>query len=100
MSEHTPGPWILGEPSSVVGWPIVSQTGRAICSLNYVGDRAEFYKEMPGRAFNKESRANGHLIKAAPLMLAALKKVMNTKTVTHNLPMIMAAIAQAEGEEE
>ena len=24
MSKHTPGPWLAGAPSSIVGWPVVS----------------------------------------------------------------------------
>lgn len=72
---HTPGPWLMAaKASSIVGWPIVAPRaeGRVVCSLNYA-DPAAFGGRMTGDgAFNKESRANGLLIAAAPEMLTAL----------------------------
>lgn len=59
----TPGPWIAAaKPSSVVGWPVVSQTGRSICSINYVG-HSKIDPKVPGDwAFNQQSEANAQLI--------------------------------------
>lgn len=77
MSEtpkFTPGPWLAAAaPSSVVGWPVVAQTGRAIASVAYLG--IEPNKDRPQRkAFNAESMANAHLIAAAPELYEALKR--------------------------
>lgn len=73
-TRHTPGPWLMAaKASSVVGWPVVAPQamGRLVCSLNYA-DPAAFGGKMPGDgAFNRESRANGLLIAAAPDLLAA-----------------------------
>lgn len=71
--EATPGPWMAAaKPSSVVGWPVVSQTGRVICDVNYV-QHSQIDLPVPGdRAFNTESKANAHLIVAAVNSLPAL----------------------------
>ncbi len=73
MSEPkwTAGPWMMAaKPSSVVGWPIVAQTGRSIASLSYVDHSS--YAES-----NAESKANGHLIAAAPDLIAALEGILS-----------------------
>lgn len=67
--EWTKGPWMTAaKPSSVVGWPVVSQEGRAIALLNYVHHSAIDLPVAGDRAFNSESKANGALIAAAPTM--------------------------------
>lgn len=73
---HTPGPWLAGKPSSVVGWPVVStREGRLICNINYV-QRSQIDPNVPGdRAFNAESGANARLIAAAPDLLKAAKQL-------------------------
>lgn len=76
MSEtkFTQGRWMMAaKPSSVVGWPVVaSPQGRSICSLNYV-QHSQIDPSVPGdQAFNAESRANGHLIAAAPDLYATI----------------------------
>lgn len=69
-AQHTPEPWIVAaKPSSVVGWPIVAQSGRVIASLNYVQHSKIDPKVEGDDAFNRESRANGALIAAAPDLL-------------------------------
>ena len=74
MSKHTPGPWVAGKPSSVVGWPVVATSGRSICSITYV-QKSKIDPTVPGDgAFNRESSANAHLIAAAPDMYKALKE--------------------------
>lgn len=70
----TKGPWMMAaKPSSVVGWPIVSQQGRSIANLNYVGfmGDGEGWKE-----FREESTANGSLIAAAPDLYEALEGML------------------------
>jgi hypothetical protein len=75
-SAHTPGPWLSGGPSSVVGWPVVQPaSGRMICEINYV-QRNQIDPVVSGdRAFNIESAANARLIVAAPNLLAALREI-------------------------
>lgn len=73
--EYTPGPWMMAsKPSSVVGWPIVAQTGRLIASINYVQTSAIDPKVEGDDAFNRESKANGRLLEAAPCMFEAMAK--------------------------
>lgn len=54
--------WICAShPSSIVGWPIVSNTGRSLASLTYVP------KEFPdAEAVNAQSYRFGKLMAAAP----------------------------------
>jgi hypothetical protein len=107
MSKHTPGPWVASSRnSSVVGWPVVGRNGRSICNLTM--PRA--VSVTP--AYEEESRANAHLIEAAPDMLAALKSLRDDPITfagdkrDHSiledyreliLPLINEAIAKAEG---
>jgi len=62
-SKATPGPWTAAaSPSSIVGWPIVAQSGRTIASLNHIS-HSPIDPSVPGdRAFNAESKANGRYI--------------------------------------
>mgnify|MGYP000567723943 CR=1 FL=1 len=78
MSNHTPGPWLMAaKPSSVVGWPIVATpSGRSIASLNYVQTSLIDPKVDGDDAFNRESRANGLLIAAAPDLLKAAETAL------------------------
>jgi len=109
---HTPGPWVAAShPSSIVGWPIVAQTGRLICNLatppkdiNRVGKALAEYE-----AFIAECGANARLIAAAPDMLAALSAMVAvarkqspkwSKSVEPDgdspLGLALAALAKAE----
>lgn len=114
MTEHTPGPWMMAaKASSIVGWPVVAPRaeGRVVCSLNYA-DPAAFAGRMPGDgAFNKESRANGLLIAAAPDLLRSAEEMLEAMVryqmdVDDEPPMrhremmsrTRAAIAKARGE--
>ena len=67
-AKHTPGPWYGSKsPSSVVGFPIISKTGRSITNISIAP------KSMPGaEIFNAESVENARLIAAAPDLLDAL----------------------------
>lgn len=70
----TEGRWIAAaKPSSVVGWPIVSQTGRNIASMNYV-HWSDTNPAVPGdHAFNRESKANAnHIARLDPATVRAL----------------------------
>ena len=72
MKKHTPGPWMAGIPSSIVGWPVIAPgaLSRLICSVAYS------HPEEP------EAKANAELIADAPRLkaenaelLAALKAI-------------------------
>lgn len=80
MSAWTKGPWMMAaKPSSIVGWPVVAprQGGRMICDVTYVA-HSKIDPKVPGDdAFNRESRANGQLISAAPELAAALQDLMD-----------------------
>ena len=66
---HTPGPWVSAPFSSIVGAPVVSQQGRTVAKVSY-----PYTPGMPQAAID-ECVANGHLIAAAPDLLAALKLI-------------------------
>lgn len=70
MSGHTRGPWIAASYSSVVGAPVVSQSGRPIASVTYfkLGDGFQNH--------DRESAANACLIAAAPDLLEALRQIV------------------------
>lgn len=68
-SKHTPGPWrAAAKPSSIVGWPVTSETGRVVCDVNWQF-RASFEKDVSGVEFNRTSEANARLIAAAPCVV-------------------------------
>jgi hypothetical protein len=65
--KHTQGPWIAAsKASSVVGLPVVAQSGRSIASVSYFNLGEGFANH------ERESLANSRLIAAAPDMLQAL----------------------------
>ncbi len=102
MSGHTKGPWIAGKFSSVVGWPVVAQTGRVICDVAWMA-----HLPREGGLF-EETEANARLIAAAPKLLAALKNLVprfescamahgnDRETVESSSAQARAAIAEAE----
>lgn len=60
----TPGPWMAAaKPSSVVGWPIVSNTGNSIAS-------AAAYHPSDPEDYKASRHANADLIAAAPALAA------------------------------
>lgn len=97
-ARHTPGPWIAAAgPSSVVGWPVVSQQGRSICSITW---RERAVPAGEAEETKEETRANARLIAAAPDLLATLKAMREAYSdtpISTWLHAINAAIAKAEG---
>lgn len=72
----TPGPWTSASgPSSIVGWPVVANTGRAIASVMYLNIKPNA-DTTERKAFNSESRANARLIAAAPELYEALAQMV------------------------
>lgn len=92
-------------PSSVVGLPVVARTGRSIASVTFFKLGAEF------RNHDAESKANAHLIAAAPELYEALTNLVAALTIAlraagHNdhdiadcTAQANAAIAKATGEQ-
>lgn len=71
---HTPGPWLAAaSPSSIVGWPIVGQQGRAICAITWPRHMA---RTAVSEEFFQECAANARLIAAAPDLLEALRAMV------------------------
>lgn len=80
VNATTAGHWLASvRPSRVVGWPVVSQGGRSICSVTYV-QHSPTDRAVPGdQAFNAESEANAMFIAAArqdvPALLAHISDI-------------------------
>lgn len=75
IAEHTPGPWIAAAgPSSIVGWPIVGNQGRAICAITWPRHMA---RTAVSEEFYQECAANARLIAAAPALYEALRAMVN-----------------------
>ena len=72
-NKHTPGPWIAAKPSSKVGLPIVSQSGRSIANVAYFNLGKQFANH------DAESEANARLIAVAPELLEALGDIANAR---------------------
>jgi len=67
---HTPGPWIAAASySSVVGIPVVAQSGKRIANASMPGLPAEYGND-------EENLANARLIAAAPSLLSAAMAVV------------------------
>lgn len=82
-ASHTPGPWVAAAgPSSIVGWPVVSRSGRSICRLTWLETNSPAEE-----VFKEETRANGHLIAAAPDLLEALKMARRELAAKCGLPI-------------
>jgi hypothetical protein len=103
MPEHTPHPWVLrtfptaagGRPALWILDAIPDQDGKVVA--NAIAQVA---------MTNDDATANGHLLKAAPLLLAACEDVLGTIVLTEGLPAaigrqsldrLRAAIAKAKG---
>lgn len=102
---HTPGPWMAAAgPSSVVGWPVVARPqGRSICNVSWQPKPATVSDE-DYHAFYVEVQANGHLIAAAPDLLAALREMLEmgelfipAKLESPGFKRARAALARATG---
>ena len=66
---HTPGPWTAASAwSSVVGLPVVAQSGRSVASVTYFNLGEHFNNH------HQESIANSRLIAAAPMMFGYIAK--------------------------
>ncbi|TGR83555.1 hypothetical protein EN866_34150 [Mesorhizobium sp. M2D.F.Ca.ET.223.01.1.1] len=102
--KHTPGPWMAAaSPSSILGWPVIAAGGRLICTiatppnnLERTGKDAAAYE-----VFLKECGVNAHLIAAAPDLLAAAQRAV--ESLCGDYPSMAAdlkeAIAKATGDE-
>lgn len=95
LEKATPGEWIAAaKPSRIVGWPIVSEQGRAIGSVNYV-DPAGF--APANAALNDEAKANAALIvalrNAAPSLIATAREVEGLRAEVARLRLGIAAAA-------
>ena len=83
-AKHTPGPWHINAPASVV-----SIDGLHVCDVNGYG------------ATDERKQADARLISAAPDLLAALEYIMawdSDWTVEQARTMARAAILKAKGE--
>ena len=113
VTKHTPGPWLAAAaPSSVVGWPVVGQQGRAVASVHCMMQRPAHVPEAEFQAYRDECEANARLIGAAPTMAEALREAERFMayfagetdrtfegpgTPRSCLAMIREAIGKAEG---
>lgn len=88
MMTHTPGPWHLDTKTAVESYfddvNVLRDDGLAVAVALHNGNIAP-----------EETMANGKLIAAAPVMLAALKHA--AQNMPHPDQMIDDAIALAEG---
>lgn len=103
MSQHTPGPWRL-KTTGNYGNTIEARTGdtaegtprfSVVCSYQTALPRGNHTVDVE----EANAQANGHLIAAAPDLLAALKVAQLWLDVDGRFDMqaINAAIAKAEG---
>jgi len=70
-SKHTPGPWSL--------WPLKdSDSVRIFAGRHYVGSIGNSDDEP------SQTRANAHLMAAAPDMYEALKEIARADTIAHS----------------
>lgn len=98
----TRGPWLAAaKPSSVVGWPIVAPSagGRSVASVTYAAEPGPFNLAL---GFNVESKANSHLISAAPELYAACQQLLFDvfeDACPDTVKRARAALAKAEGRE-
>ena len=71
-TQHYPGPWRAASgPSSIVGWPVVAQSGRLICNVSFIQNTDDI-TGPDYAAYKEQCGANARLIAAAPLMYEAL----------------------------
>ena len=98
---HTPGPWKYEQSATDPSDFIVTEpTGRTICEPNdplYANDIEEF---APGLRFISvaEAQANARLIAAAPELLEALRRVIDSPWEPDKWRLeVNIAIAKAQG---
>ena len=64
----TPGPWVAAsKPSSVVGWPIVAQSGRSIAGMKYLQR-----DDIEGSVYRETAANAAHIARLDPDTVAAL----------------------------
>ena len=90
-AQHTPEPWLAGEPEDGDEWwfgsgleiSVRSASGQTICVYG---------------ANSPEEIANARLIAAAPDLLAALETVLHICCIEHARPIAEEAVRKARGE--
>ena len=88
-TKHTPTPYIAGKPSSIVGWPIVAQSGRLICDMPMLPNG------FPNKeAIDAETAATAAFIVRACNAHDELVKALNTalRFVEHYAPVMNGPI--------
>ena len=100
-TNHTPGPWAVGEAARYSVWA----GNKQVASCRWLLDDGNFAPECAG---DYEGRANAALIAAAPDLLAALREMLaelDGRIAPHGyiyrdtggMILARAAIAKAEG---
>ncbi len=99
-NQFTPGPWIVRQRTSNLGVP----NGRFAILSAAQSTREEFFIcEMPFAAVRgddgQESRANSHLIAAAPDMLVALEGILRCSSIDDSwLEPVRVAVTKAKND--
>ena len=102
MSKHTPGPWFVesSDKTPIYVSPVTRHEQIAICNVMVIDEDGD---SDSGEWINgDQTKANAHLIAAAPELLAALEVIINdiVPIDPHNSMWVegRAAIAKARGE--
>lgn len=74
-AKHYPGPWrAAAGPSSIVGWPVVAQSGRLICNVGFIG-KTDDVTDPEYISYKEQCGANAKLIAAAPEMAERIEEL-------------------------